>query len=382
MGGIHATTLPDEVIAEDCIDALCVGEGEEAILEFVDAISGSNITRTDIQNLWIKKNDIVHKNPVRPLKDINKLPFLDYSIYDPRQFLRPFEGKIIKSGDVQDIRGCPRRCPYCANSVLNELYPIGRVRFFSPERFVEEMKFLTKTYDLKFFKIFSEDMLLRNVDDFARLSELYQKEVNVPFTSHAHPHTVTREKAKLLKKMNCASISMALESGNYEFRKNILKRDYTDETYIEKVRILKEEGIRVAALNMMGMPYETKEMIFDTFRLLKKARPSLANISMFFPYRGTPLGDTAVKEGYASEEEIKPARSDMSKTILKMPQISQKELNGIRKMSYFYLHYSEILYPLFQVCYEENIFSRFLLRLLIKLNRFRLFLKNKVLKFS
>lgn len=378
IGGIHATTLPDEVIGENCIDALCVGEGEEAILEFVNSVSGNNITRTDIPNLWIKKNNVIYKNPVRPLKDINELPFLDYSIYEPRQFLRPFEGKIIRSGDVQDIRGCPRRCPYCANSVLNELYPVGRVRFFSPERFVEEMKFLTKTWDLRFFKIFSEDMLLRDVDDFARLSELYQKEVNVPFTSHAHPHTVTREKAKLLKKMNCASISMALESGNYEFRKNVLNRDYTDETYIEKVKILKEEGIRIVALNMMGMPYETKEMIFDTFRLLRKAKPSLANISMFFPYRGTPLGDIAVKEGYVSKQEIKSARSDMSKTILKMPQISQKTLNGIRKMSYFYLHYPKIFYPLFQACYGENIFSRFLLRQLVKLNRLRLFLKSKM----
>ncbi|MBW1861613.1 MAG: radical SAM protein, partial [Deltaproteobacteria bacterium] len=103
-------------------------------------------------------------------------------------------------------RGCPRRCPYCANAILNKLYPKKRVRFFSPERFVEEVKFLTKTYGLEFFKIFSEDMLLRNIDDFARLSELYRKEVNVPFTSHAHPNTLTREKAKLLKKMNCASI--------------------------------------------------------------------------------------------------------------------------------------------------------------------------------
>ena len=113
IGGIHTTLLPEEVITEDCIDALCVGEGEEAILEFADAVQGGRITRMDIPDLWIKENGIVHRNPVRPLRDINELPFLDYSIYDPRQFLRPFEGRIIKSGDVQDIRGCPRRCPYC-----------------------------------------------------------------------------------------------------------------------------------------------------------------------------------------------------------------------------------------------------------------------------
>ena len=376
IGGIHITLLPEEVIAEDCIDALCVGEGEEAIVEFVDAVSGGRITRTDIKNLWIKNKGEIYKNPIRELADVNELPFLDYSIYDPRQFLRPYEGRIIKSGDIQDIRGCPRLCPYCANAVLNQLYPKRRVRAFSPERFVEEAKFLTMTYGLQFFKIFSEDMLLRNIDDFARLSELYQKEVGVPFTSHAHPKTLTREKARLLKKMNCASISMALESGNYEYRKKVLKRNYTDEEYIEKVKILKEEGIRVVALNMMGMPYEKKEMIFDTFRLLKRAKPSLANISMFFPYRGTPLGDICIKEGYVSSEKIKSIRSDMSKTTLIMPQISREELNGIRKLSYFYLHYPKFLYPLFRVCHKENVVGRFIFQLLLMVNKIRLILKE------
>jgi anaerobic magnesium-protoporphyrin IX monomethyl ester cyclase len=378
LGGIHATLLPDEVIAEDCIDAVCIGEGEEAVLDFVEAVSGGRITRTDIKNLWIKTDGVVHRNPVGDPVDINALPFLDYSIYDPRQFLRPYEGRILRSGDVQDIRGCPRLCPYCANSVLNALYPRKRVRFYTPERFVEEAEYLTKTYDLQFFKIFSEDMFLRNTDDMARLSELYRKRVNVPFTSHAHPNTMTREKARLLKKMNCASISMALESGNYEYRKNVLKRDYTDEKYIEKVGILREEGIRVVALNMMGMPYETRDMIFDTFHLLKRARPSLANISMFFPYRGTPLGDLAIREGFVSVEKVKSMRSDMSQTTLDMPQIRGEDLNGIRKMSYFYLNYPEILYPLFRLCEGETGPERFLHKTMLRVDRLRSALKGLI----
>ena len=33
FGGVHATMVPEEVIAEDGVDFVCVGEGEEALLE-------------------------------------------------------------------------------------------------------------------------------------------------------------------------------------------------------------------------------------------------------------------------------------------------------------------------------------------------------------
>ena len=368
IGGIHPTVLPEEVIKEDCVDALCIGEGEKAILEFVESIENQQIKRTDIENLWIKIDGKVYKNKLAPLVDVNELPFLDYSIFEERQFLRPFEGKILRSGDVQDMRGCPRICPYCANAVLNKIYPGRGLRPFRPDRYVDEVEYLVKTYNLEFFKVFSEDMFLRNTDDLALLSRLYKKKVNVPFVSRGYPKTVTEEKAKMLKDMNCVSISMALEEGSYEYRKDVLKRNYTDKEYIKKVRVLKDAGIRTVSLNMMGLPYETEKMIFKTFSLLKKARPSLANISMFFPYRGTPLGDLCIEKGFTKEETVKNARSDMSKTILTMPQIKQVTLNGIRRMAHYYINYPTFLYPLFKMCHRENKFTNLIIKILNKID--------------
>jgi radical SAM superfamily enzyme YgiQ (UPF0313 family) len=345
IGGIHATCLPEEVIAESYIDAVCIGEGETALVEFVESIKDGQITRTDIPGLWIKKDGVVHKNGLAPLVDINELPFLDYDIYEERQFMRPYDGKILRAGDVQDIRGCPRLCPYCANAVLNTMYPKGRVRFFSPERFVAEMEYLVKTYRLEFFKIFSEDMFIRNEEDLAVLSKLYRKRVNIPFTTHGHPQTVTARKAKLLKNMNCVSVSMALEEGDYEYRKNILKRDYSDEMYIAKIKVLKDAGIRTVSLNMMGLPYETEAMIMKTFRLLRKAKPTVSNISMFFPYRGTPLGDLSIEKGFADIKTLKNARCEMSNSYMAMPQIKRRTLNNIRKMAPYFLKYPSFLHP-------------------------------------
>ena len=238
IGGIHSTLLPEEVIVEDCIDALCVGEGEEALLEYVDALNGDTVSRTDIKNLWIKKDGIIYKNKVRELIELDALPYFDYSIYDERQFLRPFEGGIIRSGDFQDKRGCPRKCTYCAYSVINtKIYSCGRVKYYSAERFVDEAEYLMKTYKLEFFKIFSEDIFLRPLDDLSKMSELYRKKVNIPFTTTGHPLSVTAEKTKLLKKMNCVSASIALECGNPNFRVKYLNRKYTNKQFGKSIKI-------------------------------------------------------------------------------------------------------------------------------------------------
>lgn len=371
IGGVHATILPEEVIQEDCIDALCIGEGEEALVEFVDSLEGNRITRTDIKNLWIKKDGIVHKNPLRELIDLNSLPFFDYSIYDDRQFCRPFRGRILRSGDYQDRRGCPRKCTYCAYCTINtKIYPRGRVKYYSVERFVEEAKYLAKTYHLEFFKFFSEDIFLRPEEELARMSELYAKEVGKPFTTTAYPLSVTKKKAELLKKMNCDSISVALDSGNKDYREHMLGRKYTNEQFARSIRILKDAGIRSVGMSMIGLPRESRKMIFETFEALRKTKPDSIDVGCYFPFRGTPLGDLAVRDRFVTPEEIMKSRCEHSRSILHMPQIDNEEINGIIKMHRFYLLYPKIFWPIFRLCEKESFWRNCLYSFIRGIDRF------------
>ena len=66
-GGVHATLFPEKCI--ELTDFVCVGEGEDAILELVKSIE-NNKSPDKIKNLWIKKPDgKIKKNYVRNLKD-------------------------------------------------------------------------------------------------------------------------------------------------------------------------------------------------------------------------------------------------------------------------------------------------------------------------
>ena len=167
------------------------------------------------------------------------------------------------------------------------------------------------------------------------MAELYANEVGLPFTSSGHPLSVTQKKAELLKKMNCISISVALECGNPLYREQMLCRKYTNEQFAKSIKALQEVGIRAVSLNMVGLPKETRKMIFETIEVNKRVKPDFADFGCFFPFRGTPLGDLAVKEGIAFPEEIKKSRSDHGKSILHMPRLPAEEIDGIIKMHYF-----------------------------------------------
>ncbi len=84
FGGPHPTFFP-EMVTEPGVDAMCVGEGEGAMLELADALAVRNGTyKTDIPNWWFNIEGEVIKNAPRPLiHELSDLPHPDRAlIYD------------------------------------------------------------------------------------------------------------------------------------------------------------------------------------------------------------------------------------------------------------------------------------------------------------
>ena len=52
-GGLHATFSPEDVLRHDGIDYVCLGEGEAALLDLVNALE-SGQPATGIANIWVK----------------------------------------------------------------------------------------------------------------------------------------------------------------------------------------------------------------------------------------------------------------------------------------------------------------------------------------
>lgn len=76
VGGIFATFAPEEIIAEDCVDMVCVGEGEYALVELCTKMEEKQDI-TSVQNMWVKKDGKIFRNGIRRPVNLDELPFQD-----------------------------------------------------------------------------------------------------------------------------------------------------------------------------------------------------------------------------------------------------------------------------------------------------------------
>ena len=129
-GGVFPTFAPELVIKNEVIDLVCIGEGENSLLDLCEKISKGEKDFSNITNCWVKtlgpdylkdRNQII-KNPISKPVDINTNPFLDLSLFETNRLFRPMGGQIYKMFPVETIRGCPYTCTFCNSPDQMKLY--------------------------------------------------------------------------------------------------------------------------------------------------------------------------------------------------------------------------------------------------------------------
>jgi len=370
VGGVRATVDPSSIIDEKWVKALCVGEGEDAMVELCEGLENGGDIST-VRNLWVKSNGGLTKNAIRPLIDLNDLPEPDWGIFDDMHFIRPFAGKVYRLGSFDMSRSCPYRCNYCVNQFYAKMYK-GKGKYFrqkTPEKITAEIKEKRNEYDLNFISFY--DDLFPTSDYTDRFCELYSREIGLPFTVNMRPETVNRSVIGKLVDVGLCSVAIGIESGDYEFRKRTLSRNYTNQQVIEAFKIIRESKIRSSSFNMIGLPFETRGNIFKTIELNRLAKPSSATVSYFYPYRGTPLRDVCVDEGFFDpEKEDTMDIAHRTNSSLSMPQISKDELERLFVSFQLYSKLPKIFWPVIRFTENGDQSNKIVYRLLVALFNF------------
>lgn len=341
VGGIHATISSEEVLKEDCVNFVCVGEGEYAAVELCEALKENKDT-VNIKNIWTKKAGKIIRNPLRPVADLETLPFQDWSIFDERRIYKPMGGKIRRTGCFELNRGCPFSCTYCCNEFLHKLYNYKNYRERSVKKFIEEVKYMKERYNLEYIYISAEAALTTKKERLLEFIQEWKEKIKLPFWVETRPESVTEEKAKLLEDAGCVSVSVGLESGDNEVRK-MLNRRMTDEQIINAFKALKKTKMRICANNIIGLPDETREQIFRTIELNREVSADNIMIHVFNPYRGTWLYDFCVKKGYIPPDLL--GRDYRSDAVLKMSQLTQEEIKGLQRTFVLYTRFPKEMWP-------------------------------------
>lgn len=332
FGGTFPTFAPEKVIRNARVDSVCVGEGEEALFELCEKLrDGKNIS--DIRNLWVKIDGKIFKNSIRPPVDIDTLPYEDFSIFEEKRFFRPMQGKIFKMIPFSIDRGCPFKCSFCAAPLNRKLYrDSGTGNYFRTKSIagiIAELKFQVEKYHAEYIFFNSETFFARNDKDIEYFAKAYSREVNLPFWCQTRVETITEDRIRTLEDMHCDRISIGIEHGNEEFRKSLLRKDFTNRQAIDAFNLLAKSKIPITVNNMIGFPDETRELAFDTIMLNRKIQADSISTFFFVPYHGTPLRQYSIEKGYLNPE-IQPG-TPMISTILHMPQFPPGQIKGLMR---------------------------------------------------
>lgn len=264
FGGIHCVLCPEEVVKEWCIDAVCVGEGESAIIEFVE-----NEGKQDILNLWFKNT----WNGMRSLVNLDTLPLPDRDIFFKH---RPI---FSRNYTIATSRGCPYTCTFCASDALNRKCRKLKLGNYLRQRSVwhvmNELMWAKRKYKPKSI-YFTDDNLTLNTNWLRKFASQYSVLIGLPFYCTANPGTIKDEHLWLLKKAGCQMIGFGLQSADEWTRVNILKRYGSNERIKQVARQCRKLGIRFSFDHIFNIPGSV-ESTGETVEFYIATKPDIIN---------------------------------------------------------------------------------------------------------
>jgi radical SAM superfamily enzyme YgiQ (UPF0313 family) len=275
MGGPHVTFLADEALEH--ADYIIRGEGESALMAFIDAWEGER-DFSAVPNLSLKADGRAVHHPLQPLeKNLDILPFPDLSLLKPE----PRRRKFVPPIPVQTSRGCPFDCSFCSvTGMFGKKY-----RFRSTENIIEELR----RYDRAGASVFFYD------DNFAanreRTKELLQAMVRERFT-FSWTTQVRADIAKdpelvrLMRKAGCHTVYIGFESVNPKSL-DAMKKKQTVDDLVQAVRVLRRHRIHIHGMFVLGFDEDDWKTVKKTLRFAKKARLSTTQFLILTPLPGS-----------------------------------------------------------------------------------------------
>ncbi len=318
-GGIHPTIRPDQCLR--VADAVCLGEGENAIVELAEKASlGYKID--DIKNLWIRTGQEIKKNDLSPLiQDLDSIPFLDYSTNNKyiveEKSISPcdYNHVLSKFGmNFMTSRGCPFSCTYCVNGILRKIYKNkgNYIRQRSVDNVIDELECLKKNYELTHIR-FEDDVFACNfnfewVNDFC---VKYKNKIGLPFSCYLHPKTTDEEMVKLLKDAGLTQISFGIQSGSEKIRHSYFKRFDTNREIIRTADIIAKLGISYSCDILMENPLEKNEDRQETLSLLLQLpKPFFVNTHTLTHFPEYELTNCLLANKLICEEDVEDVRKE------------------------------------------------------------------------
>jgi magnesium-protoporphyrin IX monomethyl ester (oxidative) cyclase len=169
---------------------------------------------------------------------------------------------------------------------------------------MEELRFLKKTYGVKEI-MFEDDNVTANRKYAEELfNTMIEEKIDLKWDT---PNgvglwTLTEDLLELMQKAGCTRINFPIESGDQEVLKNIIKKPLDLKRVQDLLKHCKKINLDYGLFLVIGMPGETLDDIWTSFKFSVEAGCFSPHISIATPYPGTELYEQCKDEDYFSRD--------------------------------------------------------------------------------
>lgn len=286
FGGAHPTILPEEVLAEDAVDYVVVGDGERTIVELVAAIQGEGPALADIPGLAYTDGSQAHVNERRTLQHPDDLPL-------PARGLFPIEFYQDKFNVLTATGSCPYRCPFCSAAAIWE----GRRNARSPKAVVDEIRMLQREYGADYI-FFTDDIFTLNRKWVRELlAELKTLEWPTNWGCATRADLVDAELLAEMAEAGCQGIQYGVESGSQQILDTV--KHIKKEQVLAAVEAGVGVGLDIVCSFMVPFPEDTPETLRETTEFMAEVvkAGSKLYLNCTCPFPGTYFYEHAEELG-------------------------------------------------------------------------------------
>jgi radical SAM superfamily enzyme YgiQ (UPF0313 family) len=291
LGNLHAL-FAEELLAEDCIDLVCQGEGEETILDLAAWARGEKKLEQILGVGW--RNGGVRHNPPRPLiSDLDALPFPDWTgLPVARYGLLPFATIERPALTVSGSRGCPYACSFCSLRYFG-----GALRRRADLSIVEELRRLACDYGARQVAFVDAYFPVTERQGMEFCDVLLQAAVpNRPvLLSQMRVDVATPPLMAALRRAGVRRVMFGLESGSQEVIDAAGKK-FTVAQAAVAVRNARAAGVETVGFFIFGLPGDDPERARQTITFARSLPLDFAKFSLFVPFPGSAIYDALIAQ--------------------------------------------------------------------------------------
>lgn len=308
VGGPHASSAKAAVMDEADVDVVVPGEGELATEAVLKTFMEGTRDFSGIGGvIWRDSSGevMVNSGPLPQVEELDSLPMPAYDLIDLPAYWRVQSIAPIfrrRYASLITSRGCPYQCIWC-HRIFGK-----SIRMHSPERIVEEIAHLSKTYGINDFEFLDDNFnfIPKRVLDFSALTGSRGLKLRLAFPTGIRADLLTNDVIDALVQAGMYQCSFALETASPRLQKYTCKN-----MNLEK---LMAAGERTAAKHvytnifcMLGFPTETEEELGQTISTAAASPFHTASFYTVTPFPGTALYDLVERQ---NPEKLKGLRYD------------------------------------------------------------------------